>query len=97
MKTPDLLTAARAALEKLKYIQAQDEGPYPEMPWRTIDDLELALKAHEDAETIPCRTLYATDADARHEALRPLLGTGTAHPSRPGVSKRRWVNETRKL
>lgn len=43
--TPDLLTAAREALDKLKYIQAQEEGPYPEMPWRTIDNLELALNA----------------------------------------------------
>lgn len=59
--TPGLITAARAALEKYKYIQAQSEHDPMAMPWKTIDELELALQG-ADAKPRPL-TVYVLAAD----------------------------------
>lgn len=49
-QTPDLITAARAALAQLKHIQSvTSDEPMP-MPWPEIDNLELALNAHAKPE-----------------------------------------------
>ena len=84
--TPDLLTAAREALEQLQHIQTTVEPEPLTMPWPVIDKLEQAIEAAHGEESGIGRSVKARILAALQD-LEEINGPGR----REYVDTMRWL------